>query len=122
MTEDIVIVKCYRFWSDCTSIESVEINLKEYAFFELDYRLDSWHIIAHKKVNEEWVSNSISVHGVCGNQTLVDFIIKCNSFNEHQKCKVSRFNNLHYGSRFYKELIKLLTAVEEKANSQKGSE
>jgi hypothetical protein len=110
---NIAEVKCYRFWSDDTSIEKIEINIDEYSFFELDYRIENtWHIIGHKKLNDKWVSDNLSIHGVCGRETLVSFIRKCNSNNKYQKCKVSRFNNLHYYDGFYEELIKLLGAVD----------
>jgi hypothetical protein len=111
--KNIVTVECLRFWSDWTTIEKVEIDLNEWVFFQIDYRGEhSWYIVGHKVVNDKWISEDVSLHGVAGFWTLVEFIRNVNASNKYQKCKVSRFNNMHYYDGFYKDLIELLQEVD----------
>ena len=112
---NVVKVRCFHFWSDWTELKEVEINLDEYVFFEVDYRgEDSWHIKGHKCIsNYKWVVDELSEHGVVSVLDLVDFIKAANSYDEVQKCKVSRFNNLHYNDNFYDDLSGLLCLLNE---------
>ena len=112
---NIVKVRCFHFWSDWTDINKIEIDLEKYVFFEIDYR-GSWHIKGHKcDENYKWTVEELSDHGVVSALDLAEFIVSANTYNPYQRCKVSRFNNLHYYGGFYEELQKLLGLVAEKA-------
>lgn len=112
---NIVKVSCMHFWSDWTDIKEIEINLDEYAFFEVDYRgRDNWHIIGHKcDENYNWTTEELSDHQVTSVCDLAKFIAQANAYNSGkiQPCKVSRFNNLHYVDGFYDDLSNLFELV-----------
>lgn len=114
-SQNIVKVKCMYFWSDWTEIREVEINLDEYVFFEVDYRGDdSWHIKGHKCDSEyDWTVEELSEHQVLSLYDTAEFIAQANAYKgeKFQRCRVSRFNNLHYSGRFYENLQRLLELV-----------
>jgi hypothetical protein len=121
--KSIVTVQCLKFWSDWTDEVKVEIDIKEYVFFGIEYRGEnSWHIVGHKCDKDyNWTTEELSLHQVFGIVNLADFIVKVNSYvSKHStRCRVSRFNNLHYYNGFYKELTKLFKLVEEKESKEK---
>ena len=111
---NIVKVRCMHFWSDWTDINDIEINLDNYVFFEIDYRGDkSWHIKGHKCNDKyEWAVEELSDHCVCNIDDLAEFIAYANAYGDkYQRCKVSRFNNLHYYDGFYDKLTELFERV-----------
>lgn len=116
-TSNIVKLHTYEFSIDWTDDRYVEINLDEYAFFECEYRLGTWHLIGHKcnKENHTWTREELSIH-FCHTMDIAEFIYEANKYAKDktkgiQGCKVSRFNSLHYEENFYKELQKLFNAV-----------
>ena len=116
----IVKIECHRYVSDWYKTETVEIDLNEWNYFTVDFRGESdWHLIGHKSENDKWVQKEFSVHGIYRN-SLIEFIRAANSHNPYQKCKVSRFNNLHYYGNFYAELAKLLNDVANKKDGKDG--
>lgn len=123
---NIVKLKTHRFSIDWSYDEEVEINLDDYAFFECDFRLDSWHLIGHKydKKTGKWSTKELSAHW-CFERDIAEFIYKANKYASeknmfHKVCKVSRFNNLHYSSGFYNSLQKVFDIVKrmEEADQQ----
>lgn len=122
---NIVKVNCMHFWSDWTEMRDVKIDLDKYAFFSIEWRgIDSWHIVGYKCDKEyNWTSQELSDHQVSSICDLADFIVYANSYpkskGKFQDCKVSRFNNLHYGGSFYGELSRLLKIVSDKEQSLK---
>ena len=120
-----VYIKCLRLLSDWTVDENVEVDLDKWTFFTVDYRGEnSWHLVGHRvkdRERYEWETEELSIHGVFGIRTLAEFINAANCYNKFQRCKVSRFNNLHYCDGFYEELAKLLKLVKE-VNTNQGGE
>lgn len=118
--KNIVKVQCMHFWSDWTELVDVEIDLDKYVFFSIEWRgNDSWHIVGYKCDKEyNWTTEELSEHQVTSVGDLADFIVYANAYpkskGKFQGCKVSRFNNLHYGGAFYRELSKLLKLVADK--------
>ena len=118
--DNIVKVNCMHFWSDWTDMRDVEIDLDKYAFFSIEYRgIDSWHIVGYKCDKDyKWTTEELSDHQVSSVRDLADFIVYANAYpkskGKFQDCKVSRFNNLHYGGNFYNELSRLLKMVSDK--------
>ena len=120
---NIVELKTWRYSLDWAEEEKVQVNLDEYAFFECDYRLGSWHLRGYKcdKKTHEWTNEEVSLHWVLPD-ALAEFIYKANKYAREttmcrQVCKVSRFNNLHYSNGFYEAmetLFKLVKEFEEK--------
>lgn len=124
---NIVKVECMHFWSDWIDIREIEINLDEYVFFEIDYRgKDSWHIKGHKCDSEyNWTEEELSDHQVSHISDVAKFIAQANAYEKtksYQPCKVSRFNNLHYGGGFYRDLQRLFELVEKYNGSKKENE
>lgn len=122
---NIVKVNCMHFWSDWTELKDVEIDLDKYAFFSIEWRgTDSWHIVGYKvDAEHNWTTKELSEHQVSGIGDLADFIVYANAYpkskGKFQDCKVSRFNNLHYGGTFYSELSRLLKMVADKEQALK---
>lgn len=123
---NIVELHTYRFSIDWSYEEKVKINLDDYAFFECEYRDDSWHLIGHKydKKTEKWSTRELSAHW-CFERDIAEFIYKANKYAKEktksfQDCKVSRFNNLHYSGGFYRSLQKVFDIVKrmEEADQQ----
>ena len=118
--DNIAKVNCMHFWSDWTDMRDVEIDLDKYAFFSIEYRgIDSWHIVGYKCDKDyKWTTEELSDHQVSSVRDLADFIVNANAYpkskGKFQDCKVSRFNNLHYGGNFYNELSRLLKIVSDK--------
>ena len=111
-------MKCQYFSIDWTYEVEKEINLDKYAYFSAEYRLGSWHLVGHicEKETHEWRSEEVSEHW-CFLYDLAEFIVKANKYQSnktsgYQDCKVSKFNSMHYEANFYKELQKLLKAVD----------
>lgn len=117
---NIVKVECMHFWSDWTEIKKIEINLDEYAFFEIDYRgRDSWHIKGHKcNSKHQWTKEELSDHQVSSIYDVAKFIVQANAYEgeKFQPCRVSSFNNLHYSDGFYEDLQRLFELVKECEN------
>lgn len=118
---NIVELTTYRFSIDWTYTEKVTINLDDYVFFECEYRCDcdDWHLIGHKynRTTEKWSTEELSNHW-CHERSIAEFIYKANKYARSKKapiqgCKVSRFNNLHYGGGFYKSLQTIFNIVEQ---------
>lgn len=116
-SSNIVKLRTYEYSIDWSYEREVEINLDEYSFFECDYRLGTWHLIGHKFDREtyKWTTEELSIHW-CFVMDVAEFIYKANKYmyektNGYQRCKVSRFNNLHYSEEFYEALQRLLNAV-----------
>lgn len=114
---NIIKLRTYEYSIDWSYEREVEVNLDEYAFFECDYRLGSWHLIGHKCDRETytWTTEELSIHW-CYLMDIAEFIYKANKYmcektKGYQRCKVSRFNNLHYSDDFYEALQRLLNAV-----------
>ena len=126
---NIVKLITYEYSIDWSYRVEVEINLDEYAFFEVDYRGgNSWHLIGHKCDREtyKWTTKELSIHW-CYLMDIAEFIYKANKYmyektKGHQRCKVSRFNNLHYCEDFYKELQRLFEAVEKVKRESEDTE
>ena len=118
--DNIAKVNCMHFWSDWTEMRDVEIDLDKYVFFSIEYRgIDSWHIVGYKCDKDyKWTTEELSDHQVSNVRDLADFIVYANAYpkskGKFQDCKVSRFNNLHYGGNFYNELSSLLEMVSDK--------
>lgn len=122
---NIVKLKTHRFSIDWTFDEEVEINLDDYVFFECEYRIDSWHLIGHKydKKTEKWSTKELSAHW-CFERDIAEFIYKANKYASeknafHEVCMVSRFNNLHYSSSFYRSLQKVFNMVKQTEEADK---
>lgn len=114
---NIVELKTWRYSLDWAEEEKVQVNLNEYAFFECDYRLGSWHLRGYKcdKKTYKWTSEEVSLHWVYP-LDLAEFIYKANKYASSKEfrgkhCKVSRFNNLHYSGGFYEAMEKLFAMV-----------
>ena len=113
---NIVKLKCADYTTDWVLDKEVEIDVDKYIFFEVEYRGEnSWHLIGHQ-YNEEtrkWQNVEFSYH-VCTIYAMAKFIAKANAIprNNLQVNRVSRFNNLHYYTGFYKELGRLFELVE----------
>lgn len=123
---NIVKLKTHRYSIDWTYDEEVEINLDDYAFFECDFRGDSWHLIGHKydKKTEKWSTEELSIHW-CWEREIAEFIYEANKYASeksvfHKVCKVSRFNNLHYSSGFYESLQKIFELVKQMEEAEKA--
>lgn len=69
-----VTVTCYRFWSDWTDLVSVEIDIDEYNWFELQYRQDRWFIIGSKYENDKWHYTDLTIHGIVSIKDVANFI------------------------------------------------
>lgn len=116
---NIVELKTWRYSLDWAEEEKVQVNLNEYAFFECDYRLGSWHLRGYKcdRKTYKWTSEEVSLHWVQP-LDLAEFIYKANKYATEntgwrQACKVSRFNNLHYSPLFYEAMENLFKLVKE---------
>ena len=120
---NIVKLKTQKYIIDWTYEYEIDIDLDEYVFFQVDYRLKSWHLIGHKcDKNHNWTTKELSYHWVDFGD-MVDFIVKANNAKEksgYTRCRVSRFNALHYSESFYSELSRLLNAVEKEQAKLKG--
>lgn len=57
-----VVVRCFKFWSDWTDINPIEIDLDYWSWFELQYRCNMWYIIGAKydRQREEWGHTELS--------------------------------------------------------------
>ena len=130
-TNNIVELTTYRFSIDWTYKEKVKINLDDYVFFSCEYRCNDWHLIGHKydRKTEKWSQDELSIHW-CFERDIAEFIYKANKYAKSketpiQNCKVSRFNNLHYGGGFYKSLqtiFNIVNEMEEKDRNVEGKE
>ena len=112
---NIVKLKTYKYEIDWSYEYEVEIDIDKYVFFTVDFRLGSWHLIGNKcDENYNWTEHELSYHWV-DFKSMVDFIVKANNVKDklgYTRCRVSKFKNLHYSNTFYKELARLLEAVE----------
>ena len=117
---NIVKLRTHRWSIDWAYEEEVEINLDDYVFFACEYRTDDWHLIGYKhdKKTDKWTTEELSIHW-CFEREIAEFIYKANKYEREkqdfpiQHCKVSRFNNLHYGGGFYKSLQKIFDMVKQ---------
>ena len=114
---NIVKLKTQKYSIDWTYEYEIDIDVDQYVFFTAEYRLNSWHLIGHKcDQNYNWTTEELSYHWVFL-LDMADFIAKANSIKDKSgftRCRVSKFNSLHYCNSFYSELSKLLKLVEEK--------
>ena len=114
---NIVKLKTWLYLIDESYDYDIDVDIDEYVFFSVEYRLKSWHLVGHKcDDNYKWTTKEISYHWVDFND-LVDFIVSANNVKDdfgNTRCRVSRFNSLHYSNSFYNALSELFKAVEEK--------
>ena len=120
--QNIVKLKTWKYEIDWSYDYEVEIDIDEYVFFTVDFRLGSWHLIGHKcDENYNWTEHELSYHWVDFSD-MVDFIVKANNVKDKSgftRCRVSKFKNLHYSKNFYSELARLLEAVEKEQEKLK---
>ena len=114
---NIVKLKTWRYEIDWSFDYDIVVDIVEYVFFSVEYRLKSWHLVGHKCDKDyNWTTKEISYHWVAFND-LVDFIVSANNVKDNHgntRCRVSRFNSLHYSNSFYSALSELFKAVEKK--------
>jgi hypothetical protein len=122
-TKNIVELTTYEWFIDWSYPRKIKINLDEYVFFSCEYRCSDWHLIGHKydKKTKEWTTKELSIHW-CHEYDIANFIYKANKYaksKDCQSCKVSRFNNLHYGGGFYKSLQTIFNMVSKMEENDK---
>ena len=120
---NIIKLKTWKYEIDWSYEYIIDIDIDEWVYFEVDYRGESsWHLIGHKcDDNYKWTEKELSYHWVTF-ADMVDFIVKAKAVKDklgYTRCMVSKFKNLHYYKHFYKELARLLEAVEKKQEQLK---
>ena len=120
---NIIKLKTWKYEIDWSYDYIIDIDIDEYVFFEVDYRGEnSWHLIGHKCDKDyNCTEKELSYHWVCFSD-MVDFIARANLVKDkdgYTRCRVSRFNSLHYSNAFYGKLAELLEAVKKKEEQLK---
>lgn len=121
---NIVKLKTWKYEIDWSYEYIIDIDIDEYVYFEVDYRGEnSWHLIGHKCDKDyKWTEKELSYHWVYF-WDMVDFIARSNLVKDKlgcTRCRVSRFNNLHYSNLFYGKLTELLEAVKNREEELKN--
>lgn len=119
---NIVKLKTQRYEIDWTYEYEINIDVDKYAYFIVEYRLASWHLIGgicHKNEKEYTFEEEELSYDYVIFKDMVDFIVNANNIEDkygHKICKVADFKNLHQSPTFCKELTQLLQAIEKKQN------
>lgn len=114
---NIVKLKCADYTIDWVRDKTIEVDVDNYVFFEIDYRGESsWHLIGHSFIKETGKWQTTEFHyEICSIYNMAYFIAQANNIPDKSgilRNRVSRFNDLHYNTEFYKELKKLFELVE----------
>lgn len=116
---NIVKLECSEYTLDWYRDKEIEIDVDKYVFFEVEYRGGdaAWYLQGHRYIEstKKWVVDDFDYH-MCRTYEIAKFIAKANKIkdkNGFARNRVSRFNNLHYSSDFYKKLSDLLDLVKE---------
>lgn len=119
---NIIKLKTQRYEIDWTYEYEINIDVDKYAYFIVEYRLASWHLIGgicHQNEKEyKFTEEELSYDYVIF-KDMVDFVANVNNIEDKygQKfCKVADFRNLHQSPTFFKALTQLLQAVKNKQN------
>ena len=117
-TKNVAILTCGNVCFDWYEWKDKEIDLDKYLYFELDYRLQSWHVIGFYRENDEWKRKEIS-DCEASFLSLVDFIIQIDGGTFK---KIHSISNCHNQSNFFEAVKKLVECVEKKKNTTHPTE
>lgn len=108
MKKNVAVLTCGNVCFDWYEWKDKEIDLDKYLYFELDFRMQSWHVIGFYKQNDEWKREEIS-DCEASFLSLVDFIVKVDGGTFK---KIHSISNCHNQDNFFEAVKKLVEGVE----------